>query len=113
MTIPRVRDGADKELRDALRCQKIMALLEAAVRRGERAPTNEQIQYMLADGFWGVAPYMKMLRDMGQIRVDVYASNWRVVTILVGELKGQHTMKPVGRGKPYRILGASPVRAGA
>jgi hypothetical protein len=61
------------------------AFLQAAV-SDQRAPMN---------GTFGVdSSAARRLAFDGVIRIDVYAKNWRVVTILQGEHAGKHTQMP-------------------
>jgi len=48
------------------------------------------------------------LAKQGKIRIEVFAHNWRVITILVGPHKGKHTeLSPyAGAKKPYQIIDA-------
>ena len=69
--------------------------------RGERCPTADQLA--------GLPPPSE-LAHAGKIRIEVFARNWRVVTILTGPHAGKSTMRdPAGvRGaKPYRVIDGS------
>ncbi len=61
--------------------------IERAAVAGERCPLN---------GTHGVTKYAVLaLAKAGRIRIDIYAHNWRVVTILTGPNAGKTTAKPL------------------
>jgi hypothetical protein len=48
------------------------------------------------------------LARAGKIKVEVFAHNWRRITILEGEHKGKATAPPkIGSGKPYLTIDAN------
>ena len=71
----------------------------ATAERGERCPFNWQLPH-------GALP---ALARAGKIRVEVFAKNWRVVTIMAGPSAGKHTMRdpsmPLG-ARPYVVIDA-------
>lgn len=79
-------------------------LLVAAAGAGERCPQS-----------WPHGPLrsgtVPALCEAGRIRSEVYAKNWRVVTILTGEAKGKRTMAAPSSGPPYSINGRIPGRS--
>ena len=69
-------------------------------RRGERAPFGDTVP-------GGVAVY-SVLAKLGRIRVEVFAKNFRQITILEGADKGLKTMDPPSRSdgsrpEPYLV----------
>lgn len=89
------------------------ALIELAAENGERCPTNQSAENPTGELRSGVTT---ALLKQGRIRVEVYAHNWRVVTILTGPHAGKRTAPSPykGAGKPYLTLPAPTVtmRAG-
>jgi hypothetical protein len=84
------------------RRQHALAAIEAAVRDGARCPLNDQI---------GGSKVIAGLALEGLLKIEVYAHNYRVVTMLTGELKGRHTPLPPGKSpKPYLVIDASGTR---
>lgn len=82
----------------AERLNRNFHLLTAAAMAGERCPMshpNGPIESGAMQRMWA----------KGMIRSEVYASNYRVVTILVGEHKGKTTAPFPGRGAPYAVNG--------
>ena len=77
--------------------------LEAAAIAGKRCPQS-----------WPHGPLrsgsVSALVELGRIRSEVYAKNWRVVTILEGPHKGKSTESPPSLGVPYLINGRRPGR---
>lgn len=69
-------------------------LLEIA-KKGERAPTLDQIAFQFKGGPSRVAA----LAREGRIRIEVWAHNWRVI-----EIEGLRTMKAPTGNKPYRVV---------
>jgi hypothetical protein len=70
----------------------LRAFTKAAV-AGKRAPMN---------GTFGVeSSAARRLAFDGVIRIEVYAKNWRVITLLEGEHAGKHTMLPPHGGRAY------------
>jgi hypothetical protein len=79
----------------AERIEFAFSTLERHAAAGLRCPTRD-----------AVAPKVTSeLAAAGRIRIEIYAINWRVVTILTGEHAGKHTMRPAdGRSGPHLII---------
>lgn len=82
---------------DNAKLNALFELLCHAAAAGHRCPTREELP-----------PYCRqLLTDLarrGDVRVEIFAHNWRVVTILVGPHAGKSTAPaPLGK-KPYQIL---------
>jgi hypothetical protein len=75
------------------------AILESVAAEGKRCPQNHP------DGPIKTATYSTLARA-GRIRVEIYAHNWRVVTIMEGPHKGKSTARSPHRGssKPYKVI---------
>jgi hypothetical protein len=70
--------------------------LEASAIANERCPQNDT---------FGVTSYLVgELARAGDIEVEVYADNWRVVRILTGPAAGKHTQMPSAPGPVKRRL---------
>jgi len=71
--------------------------MERAAAKGVRCPVNKTFD---------VTSYRTMaLAKAGRIKIEVYAHNWRVVTILTGPHAGKTTaMPPYKHGRPYRTI---------
>jgi hypothetical protein len=76
---------------------KAFALLVEAADVGERCPKT--IGGPLAKDA------LTALVRAGRVRSEVYAHNYRVVTILVGEHAGKSTAPHPAGGKPFRVNG--------
>lgn len=74
---------------------RAFAAIEEAAAKGERCPTNDQLP--------GNNPLGVLARD-GRVRIEVFAQNWRVVTILDGPHKGKHTLQPKTNSPPYVVI---------
>lgn len=72
--------------------------IQAAAIAGERCPKSHP-EGPLSSGSIGV------LYEAGRIKSEVYARNWRVVTILTGEHAGKSTAPPPRPGAPYLVNG--------
>jgi hypothetical protein len=78
---------------------EVFALLQAAAIAGERCPQSRPHGPI-------VDPSMttRLARE-GKIKVEIYAHNWRRVTILVGEHAGKATAgPPKAEWKPYKTF---------
>ncbi len=74
------------------------AVLEKAAAAGDRCPMAK------TDGL--TSTLTSALARAGKIRIDVYAHNWRVVTILVGPHAGKSTLgAPNPHWRPYLTIG--------
>lgn len=75
------------------------AAIEAAAAKGERCPQSRPHGPLNAGSSAALA-------RAGRIRVEIFAHNWRVVTIMEGPHKGKQTMGSpyAGSGKPYRVI---------
>lgn len=77
----------------------VFALLLAAAIAGGRCPQSRPHGPILDPGLPA-----QLARD-GKIRIEVYAHNWRRVTILVGEHAGKSTAgPPKPEWKPYKTI---------
>ena len=81
------------------RAQAFFARFEEAARVGARCPTKAQLR----DLGRAHEPRQELLRA-GLIKIDIYGSNWRVVTILAGPCAGLSTAPPLHEGEPWRTL---------
>lgn len=79
--------------------ERDFALLEAAAAAGERCPQSRP------HGPLNPASTGHLARE-GRIRVEIFAHNWRVVTIMDGPHKGKQTMATPHKGseKPYKVI---------
>lgn len=75
-------------------------ILEAAAVAGERCPTNPELRDLVG------SPTTSDLARKGFITVEVYALNWRVVTIIHGAHAGKCTKRSPHKGakKPYKTI---------
>lgn len=81
------------------RRERVFALIEAAAVARRRCPQNHEFAVINASG----AVYA--LAADGQIRVEVYGKNWRVIEILVGRHEGRRTAKPpFDNDGPYKVI---------
>lgn len=80
--------------------QTLEAVTQAAV-NGDRCPING------ANGFNSLA--LGALARRGDVRIEVFTLNWRVVTLLTGPHAGKATAPcPHNRSrKPYRVIDVS------
>lgn len=77
---------------------RVFALLEAAAASGARCPQAFELGQ-------GGAGQVSILAHSGKIKVEVFAKNWRVVTILEGSHKGKKTAPPPFKNHgPYLVL---------
>lgn len=83
----------------AVQLERNFALLEAAAAVGERCPQSRPFGPL-------DAPAAGQLARAGRIRVEIFAHNWRVVTIMEGPQRGKATAPSPhpGRGKPYKVI---------
>lgn len=81
------------------------ALIEAAAIAGERCPQSQPFGPLSKTG---VTPLCRA----GRIRIEIYAPNWRVATILTGPHVGKSTKPAPSGGKPYVIVGKETWRVG-
>lgn len=73
-------------------------LLQRCALAGERCPKSNT-----ASGFTSILT--SALARAGQIRIDIYPHNWRVVTIVVGPHRGKATAPCPNRAwKPYLTI---------
>lgn len=82
----------------ATRVEAHFRLLEAAAAAGERCPQSNPHGPMSSES-------IAALIEAGRIKSEVYAHNWRVVTILDGPHKGRKTAPPPAGGSPYLVNG--------
>lgn len=75
------------------------ALIEAAAVKGARCPAN------LANGGTIPGAHISQLVKDGRIRVEIYALNYRVITILKGPHAGKSTRGAPRDQKPYLVNG--------
>jgi hypothetical protein len=75
--------------------ERAFALIEEAAAKGERCPQNDQL------GNYGLVPE---LARRGRIKIEVFAHNWRVATILTGPHAGKHTLLHKGKSPPYVVI---------
>ena len=81
--------------------QALYDCLEGFAIKGERCPTMPQLTKLGHSS--GTPP--SVLARMGYIMIDVYAHNWRVVTIMCGPNKGRHTEMPANKDwRPYKSI---------
>lgn len=73
------------------------ALLEEVARKGERCPAGKPFGPL-------VPAVMSALAHAGRIRIEIFAHNFRVVTIMKGPNKGAATMASPHGGLPYRTV---------
>ena len=76
------------------RRQKALEAITAAIVAGARCPTNDET---------GVGQLPALARE-GLIKIEVFAHNWRVVTMMVGEHRGKTTMRQPNGQKPYKVI---------
>jgi len=76
------------------------AILEAAAAAGERCPRSHPHGELSAGAVSGLV-------ECGMIRSEVYAQNYRVITILAGPQAGKSTAPCPKVGAPYMINGKS------
>lgn len=76
-------------------------IVEAA-KAGWRAPQLEDFDIK------NVPQALRELTQRGEIRIELYALNWRVIEILTGEHKGLRTAeRPGRRSKPWKVIDAN------
>jgi hypothetical protein len=76
----------------------VFQLMENAAINGLRCPTFRDMPP-------GCNHVPVALALQGRIKIEVMASNWRVVTIMEGPNTGKATARPpFGTGKPYRMI---------
>jgi hypothetical protein len=95
----------------------VFALVERAAVEGRRCPTSDEIGLAMrgADvrGMGPVSVTTRLARA-GRLRVEVFAKNYRVITILDGAHAGKSTARHPRYTKPYRVIdGSTPVPAPA
>lgn len=80
------------------------ALLESAAANGERCPQSVP-HGPLNSSVTGA------LARSGRIRIEIFAHNWRVVTLLDGPHKGKQTMPTPHKGsrRPYKTIGVETI----
>lgn len=82
---------------------RVFSLLVDAAIAGRRCPTADELEN--AAGTYGrIAPIL--LAEEGKIRIEVFAHNWRVVTICEGPHAGAKTAPPPGQREhqPYHVI---------
>ncbi len=79
-------------------------LLERAAAAGERCPQSGNFGPLKSH-------FTTALARAGRIRIEIYAHNWRVVTILDGPHRGKRTAETPykGTGRPYMTIGIDTV----
>ena len=87
---------SDKMLR------RVFALVEASAVNNERCP---QLQPHGVLSFAENIAILALARA-GRLRIEIFAHNWRVVTICEGPHRGKHTMRSPykGGGQPYKVI---------
>lgn len=78
--------------------ERTYLLIEAAAVAGERCPQGKPHGPLDSQ-------YTTKLCRQGRLRIEVFAPNWRVATILTGPHSGESTMAAPNGGKPYVIVG--------
>lgn len=78
------------------------ALVEAAAIAGDRCPKSHPFGPLKG------GPLQRMVADR-KIRIEIFAGNWRVITILVGPNKGKSTQASPKGGQPYRTFNGNDV----
>ena len=74
------------------------ALLEATAIKNERCPQNYPHGPLTTS-------IITALARAGRIKVEVFARNWRVVTIMDGPHRGKRTkLAPGNAGPPYKVI---------
>ena len=79
-------------------------VIECAV-TGRRAPTLDELQHK----WWrkGANDALRRLFHANVLICEVYAHNWRVIEVNVGEHRGKRTQeRPGRRSKPYMVVGS-------
>lgn len=71
------------------------ALIHAAAIAGDRAPKNPELN--------GGSSTVRKLIDLGKIRVEIYAHNWRVFELIDGPDSGARTAEDPKGGGPHRV----------
>lgn len=89
--------------RDHQTPEEAFALIEAAAAKGERCPMNKPFGPIKIKNF-------RSLTASGMIDPVIYGHGWRVVTILVGQHRGKHTMLDPRGGAPHRLGGVEKLR---
>lgn len=85
--------------------ERQFTLIERAAEHGERCPMSAPYGPVSREG-------TRALARSKRIRIELYALNWRVATILVGPHKGKRTMEPPHKGaRPYMTIGTDTVMA--
>jgi len=85
--------------------ERVFAELVAAARSGERCPTNGEMR--------AAAFVVPDLCALGAVRSEIYANNYRVVEILLGDHAGLRTKEfPLGgRSRRHRSSGPASLTA--
>lgn len=84
---------------------KAFALLCECAAQGQRCPVSRG-----PDAHPFLQPlHTSALAAQGKIRIEIYAHNWRVVTILVGLHKGKRTAPSPHKNarRPYQVIDAN------
>lgn len=78
-------------------------ILVVAALKGERCPQRKPFGPLESSA-------MEEMYRLGMIRGEVFGSNFRRITILVGPYAGRSTASFPGRELPYRVIGKVPMR---
>lgn len=85
---------------DVGRSETLRLIVEAA-RAGWRCPDRDRLS----------PTYVDQLIERGDIKVEIYAGNWRVIEVLTGEYKSVRTAaRPGGKGPPWKVIDANGTR---
>lgn len=81
---------------------RLFAVVEAAAINNERAPQ------LSPHGILSVSDNraLLMMARAGRLRIEIFAYNWRVITICEGPNKGRQTLRSPHKGSnvPYKII---------
>lgn len=85
---------------EAHRQETLQRIIEAGL-AGLRCPTRDEVSHT----------FVTDLVRTGDIRVEIYAGNWRVIEILTGEHKGLRTAERPGKRVPaWKVMDARGTR---
>lgn len=84
------------------RREAVLRQIIEAAKAGWRAPQLEDFDVK------NVPQALRELTKRGDIRIELYALNWRVIEILTGEHRGLRTAeRPGRRSKPWKVIDAN------
>ncbi len=80
---------------------RLFQILQDAAVAGERCPQTHELRHLhkIPEAYRPT-----QLADMGWVRVEIFALNWRVVEIMIGDHKGARTKEAPSGGQPYRVF---------